>query len=389
MTAESATYVTGSGGAIVRLLRRSKRTQTSDVTVSHFVENYPRPVDLDDREGRNSELTAKQGYPLMETWSSEDGTRVPCHTLCVPVEIQGRVQGTVSVFRVGSKESAYTSEERRLLGTLLSYAATCIENGRLFETVRRTERELRDAHQQLFLREKLAALGEMAAGVAHELRNPLVSIGGYARRICKYVNNPDKVQECVSIITREVERLETLASDILKYVSPREPSFAAVDLNVLFRDVFQMQREFANRKPVIHFQRDVSPEATYVWADREHLETALIDLVRNAVEACVSGGSVIVRSEPHENDPTRIYIIVEDTGTGIPEETLQNIFTPFFTTKTTGSGLGLATTKNVIDAHEGQIDVESRVGEGTVFRIALFRPPQQTDQQDNNGGSLQ
>lgn len=389
VTAESAAYVTGSGGAVVRLTRRSKRTQSLDHVVTHVLENCPSPADLEQRETKHSEMTIQQGYPYMEAWFSDDGVRIPCHALCVPIEIQGRVQGTVCVYRFGVRESAYTSEERRLLGTLLSYAATCIENARLFEKVKRTEKELRDAHQQLFLREKLAALGEMAAGVAHELRNPLVSIGGYARRISKQVNNPEKVKESVSIITREVERLENLANDILKYVSPREPSFAPVDLASLFRDVFQMEFDFTGRQAKVILAQEVDPRAPEVWADREHLETALIDLVRNAVQACTNGGVVSVRSEPHADDPARVIIIVEDTGVGIPEETLQNIFTPFFTTKTTGSGLGLATTKNVIDAHEGEIAVESRVGEGTVFRVSLLRPPDQGEQQSGDGGCLE
>jgi len=384
VTLRSSLEITQSDGALMRLRQKEGAGDDLSSIAVYRTDDKPTPEGVEDVEAGIASLAMAQGYPQIETHKLPGFCEESCHILSMPMEIQGKVEGTVSVYRLSSQDLQYTSEERRLLGTVLSHAATSIENAHLFESVNRAEQELRQAQNRLMLQEKLAALGEMAAAVAHELRNPLVSIGGYARRILKYLKDTKKVSEYVGIITREVERLETLANDILNYVKPRTPRLATVNIVDILKNVSEMQSELLVNKGNVRFVQEISPNAQKVWADSEHLETALLDLFQNAVEAIENGDGIItVCTEPVPDDTDRICITVKDSGKGIPEENLSRVFTPFFTTKPKGSGLGLATTKNVIDAHEGSIELESIVDVGTTFRITLLRPPQERKVQNN------
>jgi hypothetical protein len=286
--------------------------------------------------------------------------------ICIPLVAQEERLGVIVADNAFSRHPI-TEESERLLRLFASAASVALRNAQLIAELKEAlEREQR-VREQLVHSERLAAIGELAAKIAHDLRSPLVTIGGYARQLQRNPSEPQRVQRNVQIIVDEVEKLERQLRDLLDFATPKPPKMQRLNLNELIVRLAEIHRpsmEAAGVQLVI----DLPPSPLFVLADEVQIERVLVNLWRNAVEAMPDGGTLSVHVW---NESEFVKISVRDTGIGIVPDELPHIFKPFYTTKSTGSGLGLAICKKIIDEHGGQIEVISSVGEGTNFIITL------------------
>ena len=233
---------------------------------------------------------------------------------------------------------------------------------------------MRKAEASLRRSERLAALGQLTAGLAHELRNPLGTIKASAEMLTKdsMKQRPEVMSEMAGYIGSEVDRMNGLISNFLDFARPLQLHPATADLKTVFDDVVKQQSELARTRDVkleVRGQEQLHPFSF----DPDLLKLAVGNLVQNAIQASAPGQEVELRAAERETD---VVILVSDHGEGIQAEHLENIFNPFFTTKPQGVGLGLAIVSKIIDEHQGHVTVFSEPGRGTRFEITLPRVQQ-------------
>jgi PAS domain S-box-containing protein len=261
-----------------------------------------------------------------------------------------------------------------LLETLANHASLAIERAHLYDQLTQKVQELEQAYRnlkesqdQLLRAERLSVVGKMATRLAHEMRNPIVSLGGFARLMAKKLPREEPNQEYLSIITEEVARLEKLLTEVLDFARPIRPSLETVDLNeVIQRVVVMMQPEIDARKTTAHM--NLHADLPVLSLDPLQISQVMQNIIRNALEAMPSGGDLYVRTRSLSD---HLRVEIEDTGVGIPQEHMGKLFSEFFTTKSEGVGLGLAVAYQTIHNHGGTIDVNSQEGKGSTFRIDL------------------
>ncbi len=236
---------------------------------------------------------------------------------------------------------------------------------------------LHEAQEALLQRERLAALGELAAVVAHEVRNPLGAIFNCLRSLEKS-HDPTETAQLLKIAKEEAEQIDRIVCDLLDFAKPRGLALAneAVEL-VIASGIEAAQR--AHQWPfAIEVTLEVQAQLTRAMVDADLLRQAVINLVTNALQAVPRGGQVIVRLQQEETASGRGYIRIEvsDDGPGIPAELRTRIFEPFFSTKASGSGLGLSIVKRIVEAHKGELMLRSEAKKGTTFIIRFpVEPP--------------
>jgi PAS domain S-box-containing protein len=224
---------------------------------------------------------------------------------------------------------------------------------------------IRRMEEQVRRSDRLAAVGELAAGMAHEIRNPLASLSGSIAMLREALTIEGTERELMDIVTGEVGRLEALVSDFLGYASPRDIAPRETDLLGILQETATLLQARAGDCRITVTARAAPPRAD---VDPQLVRQVFLNLGLNAVEAMPQGGALqIVVS----GDGPEIAVEFSDTGVGIPREALGKIFTPFFSTKERGTGLGLALVYKIVEAHRGRIDVESEPGRGTTFRVAF------------------
>ena len=221
-------------------------------------------------------------------------------------------------------------------------------------------------HQKLLEAESLAAMGRAVSCIAHDMKTPLVAVGGFVQQVRRKVAD-DNLAKKLDVAFEQIRGLEILVGDMLAFVKPLNLQCQQGMINQLIDKVIMISKEKAFRREVTitkELQEDM-PVAEY---DTHRLQQALLNLVGNALEASPKGSEVIVRSQCRDD-----YIIIEivDRGGGIPKERLHDIFTPFVTTKKEGTGLGLSIVKKVIEAHKGSIDVTENSKKGSTFQISI------------------
>ncbi len=271
-------------------------------------------------------------------------------------------------------------EDHYLGGTFLISASPIFDkSGELLGTVHivRDITELKKLREKVVVAERMAALGEMAAKVAHEIRNPLLSIGGFARRLEKRLDGD--LKEHAKIIVSEVQRLEGILNDTLSFVKTARLDKRRVSINELIDNVINLlEPAVYDRGNALIKEMEYPVEA---FIDHDRIKEAILNIVTNANQA-TDNGNIIIRayiaktySEPdlfgHRAEKRDAVIEIEDNGCGIKEEDVSRIFDPFFTTRPAGTGLGLSITKRIIEEHSGKIEVESIWGKGTKFKIYL------------------
>lgn len=239
--------------------------------------------------------------------------------------------------------------------------------------------ELLEKEQQLIRADRLATMGELAAGLTHEIKNPLGSILGAAEIIKDDYPPNEKKHEFLEIMIKEVNRLNKVISNFLSFAKVKVPSFKPSNINDVFNSVKDLV-EFRLQKENIRVEIGLDKNLKDMLIDAEQLKQALLNIVLNSIQSMKNGGMLKISAQvispegPDGGDINRerfIEIIISDTGCGIPKENLSHIFNPFFTTREEGTGLGLAITKRIIEDHGGIISVESEVGRGTCFRVRI------------------
>jgi signal transduction histidine kinase len=235
-------------------------------------------------------------------------------------------------------------------------------------TARLTEvyRELQESFEQVKRAERLSAVGQLSAGLAHEIRNPLASLAG-AAGILKRGAADERRAECVEIIEKECLRLNHLLSQFLDFARPRPPRHHTVDLAGLLESVVELAAH-AQPARAVPIRLEVAPDVPALDCDPAQIHQAILNLLLNAVQASPDAGEVVVAVQPHDGG---ISIEVRDQGTGLDESIMDSIFDPFFTTKENGTGLGLSIVHQIAGQHGGTVTAEPNFPRGTVFRMTL------------------
>ena len=269
---------------------------------------------------------------------------------------------------------AITDQDVQILETFANQASVAIENTRLSIQLEENVRELASAHRELqenqerlVTAERLAAVGEMAASIIHEIKTPLVSIGGFARLIRKTLPGSDPNLEYLTIISEEVSRLERVIENLLILAKPGRPEVKPDSINEVVEKALLLVTEKAEGAH-IEINTSLDLNMPTVQFDRNQLRQVLLNLLQNALHAMPDGGTLNVTTRQKE---AFVQVVVQDTGVGIPDEHLDRLFVPFFTTKPSGAGLGLSITHKILENHNGFIEVTSQEGVGTTFVVNL------------------
>jgi two-component system sensor histidine kinase HydH len=228
--------------------------------------------------------------------------------------------------------------------------------------------EVRTLQEEIRRKEKLAALGSLAAGIAHEIRNPLSSIKGLASYFGNKFAETVEDKESASVMVREVDRLNRVISELLEFARPSELKLRPTDINEVLQHSVRLVQQDAKAKN-IEIDLAKTGDLSSVLLDPDRFSQALLNLYLNAIQATDEGGVLSVRSSPGQGQDIKIE--VADTGSGISPSDLNKIFDPYFTTKSSGTGLGLAIVHKIIEAHKGDIKARSEPGRGTVFTIFI------------------
>jgi two-component system, NtrC family, sensor histidine kinase HydH len=253
-----------------------------------------------------------------------------------------------------------------ILGAVSLIVVALSWNKSLAREVHLKTEELLASQERLVRSERFAAIGEAAAYVSHEIKNPLMVIGGLAHQVENKEGEPT-LKEKLHIIQSEVQRLETFLGDLRDFTRPATPVMQETNLNEVIHDVDTLMKEEAKNRG-INLVEQLDPQLPTLTADPNQMRQVLLNLMKNAFEAMDSGGRVIIASGAEDN---QVWFSVEDTGNGMPPEVLEKVFNPFFTTKKKGTGLGLAVIHKIIADHHGAVNVRSLPDQGTTFRILL------------------
>jgi signal transduction histidine kinase len=305
-------------------------------------------------------------------------------SLIIPLFFKKQLIGFIAL---GDKKSglSYTSRDVNLLKLMANQSAIALENALAFKLVEdyakrleKTNKELKDTQAQLVHAEKMSAIGQLAAGVAHEIRNPLNIIEGARYYISTYMmdkENAEVVGEYLDYIKHEIDRTNRLIDSLLKFSKAEPPYFEKVNINSVLENVVILVRKQLSDND-INLTLSLDEDLPQIMADPNQLWQVFINIILNAVQAMPKGGdfSIVTSTRWDEfasGSNHQIYIHFKDTGVGIDKEDISKIFDPFFTKKDMGTGLGLSIAYKIIEKHKGRIIVESEKGTGTTITIEL------------------
>jgi len=262
----------------------------------------------------------------------------------------------------------------KIMITMLACFAVAILSSLLSEEERKTKKELAAMEDHVKRVEKLAVVGEMAAGLAHEIKNPLASLTGSIQLLSEDMDYNPQHEKLMQIVLREADRLSSLASNFLLFAKPPAGKTEAIELGKILSEVVELFDKTTRRGRDVAITKTVSPNV-WVQMDAGHLRQVLWNLLLNAAEAIDGNGHIQIKLYPLKSRFACIEI--SDDGCGMTRETLGSIFDPFFTTKPGGTGLGLSIVHSIIESYNGWLEVESRINEGSSFvlKFRLIRPP--------------
>lgn len=281
--------------------------------------------------------------------------------LDLPLVFRDNIAGLLRVYFPALRQ--FEEDEHDFAVALAQQCSCAIDKARLIE-------EQQARYDQLALHtEKLSALGRMAAGIAHEINNPLAGILLYSSNLYKKIPDDSLLKEGMEIIIRETQRCKIIIQDLLEFARDREPKKAMADINqVIDRAVDMLENEFRLRH--IQLERAYSKDLKTGLLDENQLQQVFVNLLLNAAHAIDREGIIEIRTRP-DSTGEQVVIEVQDSGCGIHPEHLNKIFEPFFSTKKNGSGLGLAVSYGIVRNHQGELTVESQPAKGACFTIIL------------------
>lgn len=303
----------------------------------------------------------------------------------VPLKLGSNVIGVLLVDNKVSPR-AFTDNDVYLLQALADYAAIAIHNARLYETVKdfnqeleqrvqERTRELEKARDQLVQSEKLAAIGQLAAGVAHEINNPIGVMLGFSQVLLKRTTEGDPMYKPLSTIEREGLRCKKIVQNLLDFARHNKPNPERIDMNQVIEDALALV-EHQTGNAAVRLSKTYSPGLPQVLADANQLQQVFLNILLNAYQAMPDGGELKIVTH-RDND--HICVVFTDSGPGISTENLKHIFEPFFTTKEVGkgTGLGLSVSYGIVEQHGGTIQVQSDGKTGTTFTVKMPIAPRQ------------
>jgi signal transduction histidine kinase/putative methionine-R-sulfoxide reductase with GAF domain len=237
------------------------------------------------------------------------------------------------------------------------------------EKIQKTTADLRKTEAQLIRSDKLAALGQLAAGIAHEIRNPLTSINILIHSMTENLPSGDSHKEDLEVIEEEINRINEIVDQFLRFAKPAPPLLEKADLLSVFEETLQLLRPQIEKRRIA-VKKEFETLLPPILMDREQMKQVILNLLLNAIQAMPKGGNLKLKGKISEDDEW-IILSFQDSGVGIPGEDLNKLFDPFFSTKEGGIGLGLSIAHRIIDQHHGKIEVESAPGKGTLFTVWL------------------
>ena len=252
------------------------------------------------------------------------------------------------------------------LTEIVFYFAIALLAGGLVQREFRSQQKAEDMRLQLERSHKLSLVGQIAAGMAHEIKNPLASIKGAVEILCDNSTAEQDRAEFKSIVAKEVKRINVSITDFLEFARPSQTKMIALNLADIVQSCLKQVQAQAGKRDINIVSDLVDP--VQVMADEEKIHQVLLNLLLNAVDASSDGSTINVTLEP---DADTALISIEDSGEGISQENVARIFEPFFTTKSSGTGLGLAIAKNIVDRHGGSINLRNAAAGGAVANLSL------------------
>jgi two-component system sensor histidine kinase HydH len=363
--------------------RRARRSlQDASAFAEEVVASLPVGLIATDRKGRiaffNEAAEAITGLGFLQARGQTLETVLPSHW---DVLRDGLVQGA----RIFEREMECTFKHDRRLPVSVSASRIVNEDGAFVGHViiLRNLEEIRHLQAEIRRTEKLAALGGLAAGVAHEIRNPLSSIKGMASYLGSKFSEDSGDREAAQVMIGEVDRLNRVISELLDFARPSELNRQPTDMTALLARTIKLIAPDAAAQNVTVDQQSTLAADDRPVLDGDRMAQCLLNLYLNAIQAMPDGGKLTVRVD--NGTDGGLAIEIGDTGTGIPEESLPRIFDPYFTTKTSGTGLGLAIVHKIIEAHGGRVRVFSASGRGTRFRLEMPPQPDETSGGSDDG----
>ncbi|MGA2463393.1 MAG: ATP-binding protein [Thermodesulfobacteriota bacterium] len=298
----------------------------------------------------------------------------------IPLISKGQLVGMINLSHKFNKD-IYSHEDIELLSTLANQMAIAIENARLYEDLKRSKSYMRRA-------DRLASLGTLTAGLAHEIRNPLVAIKTFTQLLPERLNDEEFLNKFLGIASGEVDRIALLINELLEFAKPSEPKLELENITTILDGMILLISTEAKKKQ-INVIKNYALDLPPVQIDREQIKQVFLNILLNAIEATPEDGSITVKTRSFMKPGGEPYIQIEftDTGCGIPPEKLEEIFNPFFTTKSAGSGLGLSISHQIVEDHKGYIHVESELTKGSSFFINLPLPQENPKRRRDDFGN--
>jgi len=296
----------------------------------------------------------------------------------IPLLAKEKAVGAIAADYVEPNKNI-TKETLESLMTFVQQASLAIHNAFMYqelktfsqqmeEKIQKTTTDLRKTEAQLIRSEKLAALGQLAAGIAHEIRNPLTSINILIHSLTENLPTKNSHWEDLKVIEEEILRINEIVDQFLRFAKPASPLFEKADLIPIFEETLQLLRPQIERGGIsVQKEFESLPRAT---VDKEQMKQVILNLLMNAIQAMPKAGRLGL-SDRMSRDGHWVELTIQDSGIGIPPEDIDKLFDPFFSTKEGGIGLGLSIAHRIIDQHHGKIEVESKPGKGTLFTISL------------------
>ncbi len=286
--------------------------------------------------------------------------------ICVPMIAKNEPIGVIVADNVYTAETI--SEDRvNTLTMFANQASLAIENAETYKRLEDKINQLTETQQRLIRSEKLAAIGTMSSYVAHEIRNPLVTIGGFAKTLSRFTFTDSKIKANIDIIIEEVKRLEKILNNITDFGKPSKPDKVNAQVCEIMGNTCILMENYFQEKHIM-LQEQYETGIPEIPVDPTQIKQVFLNILMNAVEAMPDGGKLDVKIV-YIDKSIKIYVI--DTGKGIRQDVLQDIYDPFFTTKSSGTGVGLSVCLKIIEDHGGTIDAISEQGKGTTMLLTL------------------